>query len=303
MLDMRIVTFLAVCRNMSFTRAAGELCITQPAVSQHIRSLEEYYGVKLFRYTGKKLYLTGSGEYLRRSFETIRNDADRVRERIGRAGVRPALKLGATMSIGGFYLPARLGRYLAAHPDVDLSLTIQDTKDLLRLLEGGEVELAFCEGYFNKAEHENRLIRRERIECFCGREYPLPDAVSIEELFAHRILLREEGSGTREVFERMLRARGYEIGSFPNRCQVNDPHTILQLLLAGAGISFLYRTVGEALAESGRLRTVRVADFGMEHEFNAVWNKSSLFSPEYGAIVDEITRELPFPSPAAPENG
>ena len=74
MLDFRIDTFLAVCRSMNFTRAAEELHITQPAVSQHIRYLEKSYGVKLFDYQGKRLSLTTAGEALFSAAVTMKHD-------------------------------------------------------------------------------------------------------------------------------------------------------------------------------------------------------------------------------------
>lgn len=288
MLDVKIQTFLAVCRNMSFTKAANELFITQPAVSQHIKSLEQYYGTKLFSYHGRKLSLTEQGALLCRFFETIYHDTLRIEKMVKQMPVKRTLHFGATMSIGGFYLPDRLSRYLQLHPNLNVSLTIQDTEDLLHLLDNGVVDFAFCEGYFNKAEYGSRCIQREEIVCFCAKSYPIPNVICIEDLFEHRMILRESGSGTREVLERMLRAHGYEIEHFPNRCEVNNPHTILQLLLSGIGVSFLYRTVGEKLLKSGELKVIQIPDFRMEHEFNMVWNQNSVFTEQYQQIAEEL---------------
>lgn len=288
MLDVKIETFLAVCRNMSFTKAANELFITQPAVSQHIKYLEHHYGTKLFSYSGRKLSLTEQGALLCRFFETIHHDTLRIEEMIKQIPTKKTLRLGATMSIGGFYLPDRLSRYLQLHPDWNVSLTIQDTEDLLHLLDNGALDFAFCEGYFHKAEYGNCCIQKEEIVCFCAKSYPIPNVICIEDLFEHRILLREYGSGTREVLERMLRAHGYEIEHFSSRCEVNSPHTILQLLLSGMGVSFLYWTVGEKLLKSGELKVIQISDFRMEHEFNMVWNQNSVFTEQYQQIAEEL---------------
>lgn len=288
MLDVKIETFLAVCRNMSFTKAANELFITQPAVSQHIKYLEKYYGTKLFSYSGRKLSLTEQGALLCRFFETIHHDTLRIEEMIKQIPTKKTLRLGATMSIGGFYLPDRLSRYMRLHPHLHISLIIQDTKDLLNKLDNGEVDLVLCEGYFNKAEYGSRCVQQDEIICLCAKNYPIPNVICIEDLFEHRVILRESGSGTREVLERMLRAHGYETEHFLNRCEVNNPHIILQLLCSGIGVSFLYRTVGEKLLKSGELKEIQIPDFQMEHEFNAVWNQNSVFTEQYQQIMEEL---------------
>ncbi len=146
MLDFRIETFLSVCRNMSYTKAANELYITQPAVSQHIKSLEKHYGAKLFFYNGKKLILTEQGELLRQFFESVHHDSARIEDMVRHIHTKRVIRLGATMSIGGFYLPEKLSRYILAHPEYNVTLTIQDTRDLLKMLDNGEVDFAMCEG-------------------------------------------------------------------------------------------------------------------------------------------------------------
>ena len=101
MLDFRTETFLCVCRHMNFTRAAGELGITQPAVSQHIHFLEEYYHARLFAMNGKKLSLTEQGEHLRRALTTIRDDEALLQKELQDiAGRTKPLAIGATMTVG-----------------------------------------------------------------------------------------------------------------------------------------------------------------------------------------------------------
>lgn len=85
MLDFRVETFLAVCRHMNFTRAARELSITQPAVSHHIRYLEQAYGAVLFRHNGKRLQLTEAGEILRRTLLTMKHDEQHLQKRMQQA--------------------------------------------------------------------------------------------------------------------------------------------------------------------------------------------------------------------------
>ena len=109
MLDFRMDTFLAVCRHRNYTRAAEELNITQPAVTQHIQYLQSYYGVKLFSYQNKRLALTEEGELLRNAALCMLHDEEKLKRdvkdlRLGRRSIR----FGATLTIGEYLLPERL---------------------------------------------------------------------------------------------------------------------------------------------------------------------------------------------------
>ena len=152
MLDFRVETFLAVCRHMNFTKAARELSITQPAVSHHIRYLEQAYGAALFRHNGKRLQLTEAGEILRRTLLTMKHDEQHLQKRMQQAatGTRD-YSFGATLSVAEFMLNEALGRFLHLHPDSRIRMQVADTKVLLSKLDSGELDFAVVEGDFPKA--------------------------------------------------------------------------------------------------------------------------------------------------------
>ena len=133
MQDFRMETFLAVCRLGSYTRAAEELNITQPAVTQHIQHLQTYYGVRLLDYRSKRLTLTPEGELLRRAALTMRHDEEKLKRELAdlRQG-RRALRFGATLTVGEYLLPPRLAAYLKANPDVELHMTVDNTRKIGR---------------------------------------------------------------------------------------------------------------------------------------------------------------------------
>ncbi len=291
MLDLRMTTFLTVCQYMNFTRAAEALSLTQPAVSQHIRFLEEHYGVKLFRYCGKKLSLTAEGTYLRAMAQTLSHDARRIREDISHIGKRKRFYLGATLSIGEFFLPDRLSTFLSRRDDTDISVTVADTAALLPLIDAGKLDCLLCEGYFNKNEYDHMLIRREQMCIFAGAEHDTAHIRCLQDLFKETLLLREEGSGTREIFERFLWENNYSLGNFSRIHTFSSPHLILRMLLDGMGISVLYRAVGEEKLKTGALKEILLPGFDVAHEFNAVWKKGSVFGAEYEALLRDLLGE------------
>lgn len=289
MLDFRTDTFLCVCKYRNFTRAAAELNLTQPCVSQHIRHLENYYGTKLFRYDNKTLRLTEAGEKVYGALLSFRHDEIYLKESLRSSGTQAeTLKLGATLSIGEYFLPNRLVRFLQGSVPMQMELTISDTQDLLARLDDGTLDFALVEGFFKKTDYESIRIRREELVAVCGARYPLGNIRSIADLFAYPLITREPGSGTREVLERYLMENGYSISCFPRRSTVNDLSVIRKLLENNLGVSFLYRAVVEKDMKDGRLVSIPIPGCHISHEFNFIWRKNSIFSDRYRMLFRRL---------------
>ena len=199
MLDFRMETFLTVCRYMNFTRASEKLNITQPAVSQHIRFLEKHYNTKLFRYEGKKLRLTGAGEILRNASLTMMHDEQSMQNEMQKTEQEAEIRFGATRTIGDAVMGQVLEKYLARYPQARIHMEVENTHDLLVRLDEGRIDFALVEGFFKKTEYDFQIFSREKYIAVCSPDYTFrntPDC--IEKLFQERLLLREEGSGTRD---------------------------------------------------------------------------------------------------------
>ena len=151
MLDFRAETFLAVCKYMNFTHAADALNLTQPAVSQHIKYLENRYHAPLFLRENKKLTLTPAGEILRSALETMRNDETTIEERMKESlSAKKVLTFGVTMTIGEYAIVPALSRFVKLHPDTDFHIRYGNTQTLLSALHEGTIDFAIVEGYFQK---------------------------------------------------------------------------------------------------------------------------------------------------------
>ena len=143
MLDFRMDTFLAVCQYMNYTRAAQELNITQPAVSQHIRWLEEQYGTTLFHYANKRLSLTPAGELLRSVALTMKHDEQMLLRRLHDPGaLADRLTFGVTPTVGMSLIPEPLARYHAQYPDAPITMRVSNTENLCAALDQGELDFA-----------------------------------------------------------------------------------------------------------------------------------------------------------------
>lgn len=292
MLDLKVTTFLKVCETMNYTKAAEELHLTQPAVTKHIQSLEDYYQVKLFQYQNRNLSLTEEGIFLRRVLTTMNQDVMKLRGKVQRKEKRNRIRIGATLSIGNYSLIECIPDLLSAFSDVDVSLTIADTTILLDSFQKNKLDFIFCEGNFPKALYESKLICEVPLAVFCGANYPLHQIQRVSDLLSHTLIIREPGSGTRDIFENFLRFSGYTISDFPNYHEVNHTEAILKLLAANMGISVLYENVGAEMVDRGLLKKISLEQYHLVHEFNLIWNKSSIPDDQLTPYVDFIRNQL-----------
>ena len=285
MLDFRIETFLAVCQCMNFTRASEKLNITQPAVSQHIRFLEKHYNTKLFRYEGKKLCLTGAGEILRNASLTMMHDEISLQSEMMKSEEVEAIRFGATRTVGDALMGNILEKYLRRYPDADIHMLVDNTQGLLKRLDNGEIDFALVEGFFKKSEYDFRKFSEENFIAVCSPGYQFkktPD--KIENIFQERLLMREEGSGTREVLERWLDSHNLSAADFNKVMEVGSLHTIKELTKAGCGITFLYEAAVREELKTGTLMRIPLKDFSVSHEFTFIWRRGSIYADRYGEV-------------------
>ena len=304
MLDFRVETFLAVCQTMNFTRAAEQLHITQPAVSQHIHALEEQYGAKLFRSQGKQLQLTESGRLFFRTAAAMHHDDLRLREALHQENTRRRLRFGATLTIGEYIMPGPLHRLLEREPDIQLYMLTANTQELLKLLDQGELDFAIVEGYFDKQAYDSLVYCTQRYIPVCSAEHPFSHPVRrLEDLLEERLLVREPGSGTRNVLERALEVRNLSVRNFRRVTELGSLNLIKSLVCAGAGISFFYQPVVQQELEAGKLREIPLEDCSIYHDFTFLWRRGSLFAADYREIYSLLRQGLPFPPEAVDSGG
>lgn len=290
MLDFRIKTFLTVCKYMSFTRASEELNLTQPAVSQHIKYLEGVYDAPLFIRDKKCLSLSPAGEILRSALESVRNDENTLKKRMKESlSGKKVLTFGVTMTIGEYAITSSLARLIEAHPDTDFQIHYGNTETLLAELYEGTLDFAIVEGYFEPENYQTRIYRNEEYIAVASSEHRFVKPVhSLQDLTSECVLLREPGSGTREILSRALALKNLSIADFARSVEVGNIHTIVALLRQDCGISFLYKAAVQQEIDAGTLRQIPLNDLMLRHDFTFIWNKDSVFSGEYDEIFEEL---------------
>lgn len=287
MLDFRIETFLTLCRVMNYTRTAQILNVTQPTITQHIRYLEEEYECKLFSYTGKTLSLTLQGEQLRDFALSMAYNNQRIQERMRQSrGQQPVMRLGATKTIGEFVIGPMISTYLRKNPECRLSLLVDNTHTLLKLLERGELDFAVVEGFFDKSKYGYQIFQKEDFIGVCAAEHPLADRVlTMDDIMAQNIIIREPGSGTRAIFEQLLKQQNYSFESIAHITIISDFSVIKQLVRDKIGIAFLYEPVVRTELANGTLKKLHLASMQAQREFNYVYLRDTLFLNEWRVFL------------------
>lgn len=288
MLDYRTHTFLAAYRLRSFTHAAEELHVTQPAVSQHIRQLERHYGCPLFEKSGRGVEPTVAGHILYRALSTIEGDVARAgaeaRAAMGEGQRGMPLRFGCTRTVGDFVAPRVLAAHLERHPHAPILMRTGNTRELTVLLEGGEIDFALVEGSFDRSLFDWEPFLREPFAAV-ARSGGRP--ASVRELLGHRLVLREPGSGTRRILEEHLATRSLSVEDFAETIELGSISAIKACVRAGGGVSFLYRMAAEEELASGDLVDVTPLDLPIEHDMSLIWQRGSLYADRYRELLGE----------------
>lgn len=269
MLDYRMDTFLALCDTMNYRETAERLHITQPAVTQHIQFLERAYRCRLFLYENRHLTKTEAGAMLEQYARAMRYNDREVRQALHKR-VGTEIKVGATKTIGDYVIVEQIRRYLSSG-DNALTLIVDNTEHLLRLLEENRLDFAIVEGFFDKQLFDSRCLRTEPFVGICQKGHPFAGReIPVEELLAETIIHREEGSGTRAILEQKLNGYNETLNQFRRHICISSFKVILELVKAGIGVSFVYEVLADSEPDLCRFSLQGDA---IVREFNLVWLK------------------------------
>lgn len=270
MLDTKLYTFLQLAQCSTTLECARLLHLTQPAVSQHIKALETQYGTKLFQKEGRRLVLTSQGKRLFQLCQRLHTMDQQIHREMRQAS-QTSLQLGVTLSIAHGCMAQLMPRLLDAFCPMQLHLNQQNTAQLLHQLDNGQLDLAFLEGNFAHHEYTYRPFYQSRFVGLCAPFSPWISCTQLTQLLDAPLLLRETGSGTRDIFESECRARNLDPSDFSTCSTINHIPTLLELTAQGRGITFAYEAAAQSLLKEGRLAVIPLQDFVLARSFHGVW--------------------------------
>ena len=265
--------FLTVARRLSYSRAAEELYISQPAVSRHVHALEKDLGAKLLGQIGNRVHLTDAGrivfDYAQRVFALTEETQRALAELEGLE--RGYLRLGASSTPGIYLLPSVVALFRERYPGVELSLTIGNSQQIEERVLKNELDLGFVGARFLPELQVQPLVRDELVLVVpTGHPFSAREGISPRELERETFILREAGSGTRRVVEEELARVGVTLQQPLELCGCE---AVKRAVAAGMGIAVVSGYGITLEVEHGLLRTVAMPELRVVRELSIISHK------------------------------
>jgi DNA-binding transcriptional LysR family regulator len=279
MADRRLQVFHTVARLLSFTKAAEQLHMTQPAVTFQIRQLEDQFNTRLFDRTHNRISLTEAGkrvfDYADRIFALNIEMENAVREITGE--ISGILILGASTTIAEYMLPALLGDFKRKYPEVAIRLRVSNTEGIVSMVENNTIDLGVVEAPVSNKNLVVEECRKDQLVLIVPPNHELASrkTFDISELKDYPYICREEGSGTREVLRDSMENVGVEQGGLSVVMELGSPESIKGAVEAGMGVSILSRSTVSKELRLGSLVAINLEP-NVERPFSFVHQKHKL---------------------------
>jgi DNA-binding transcriptional LysR family regulator len=285
----QLVTLSLVGKYLSFTRAAESMGVSQPSVSQQIRELERVCSAPLVLQQGRRLKLTPLGEDLARIGEHIALDRERAARSIlaHHAGEAGHIVVGSSMTTGAFVLPRAIARFESTHPQVRVDVRIANTFDVAEMVSEDIADVGVVEGPVSRDELVAIPFATDRLRCFASPRNPLARKVSLQaaDFTTATLLIREEGSGTREVVLAALDDAGIRFGRF---MLFGTIEAIKQAATEGLGVSWIPLVAVQAELQANMLVQLNVENVVVERKFSVVRRRDTAPSPAAGLFIETL---------------
>lgn len=250
----QLEVFLAVIETQSTTKGAEKLNLSQSAVSSALSDLEHQLGVQLFERAGKRLMINENARLLFPRAKALLEQANELSHLFQDGG--SMLKIGASTTIGNYLLPQVIARYRELHPGSQMELRVANSAAIAEAVANFDVDIGFIEGPCHRMELECQIWRQDDMVIFCAKHHPLANqTVSAQELAECQWILRESGSGTREVVEQLLLP---QLHHFNLVMELGNSEAIKHAVCHSQTVSCLSKAVVEEQLESGRLARIHL---------------------------------------------
>jgi len=285
----QLKVFERVAKRLSFTRAAEELYLTQPAVSMQIKQFEETIGLPLFERLGKKIYLTRAGEELYRLSKAISLQLDEAEQLIeelkGTDGGRLVVAVASTVH---YFAIRLLAEFCQRYPKVKVSFKVTNRKGLLQQLEDNEADIVLMGLPPEELDLKSEAFMDNPLVMIAPAGHPLVGkrGIGLEEMRGEIFLMREQGSGTRTSVERFLAERGLSLST---SMEMNTNDAIKQGVEVGLGLGVVSLHTIERELEDGRLAVLDVEHFPIMRQWYMVHRAGKRLS-SVGHAFEEFVR-------------
>lgn len=284
--DLKIFIAVAECGKMNL--AAKKLYISQPSVSQTIQELEKYYGVKLFERLSQRLYITDVGKELLPYAYHIVDSYNKAEEMLQHAGEQPVIRIGASITVGTCFLEGLVDT-VEKTIDIKINAVIDNTTTIEHMVLNSALDIGIVEGMVESPDLIQIPLYEDELVIIAGKEHPFytRKEIAIEELNGQSEASREDGSQTRNQYERLLAEKG--IGLYQKWNSTNT-EAIKNIVMQGKDIAILSRMLVEKEVRNGELSIVPVKDVQVKREINLIYHKNKFISRSLEEFIEICRR-------------
>ena len=273
--------FVCVAKHLSMTKAAAELFIAQPAVSNAISEIEKNYNIKLFERINKRLFLTDEGKTLLIKAQSALTAFDEFEESATNSSKKPRLKIGSSLTIGKQKIPSLLQELKQRFPDIDFQISINQTSIIESKILNGTLDFAFIQGRPSDPNIKSRLVECNTLIVACGKDYNIPETVTLKELCKYDLLLREDEGVSREFLDHIFESENILVN--PVMESISN-QALISAAVRNLGVTILPEALLARRLKNGELRKINVFDYEFTRNSYLIYHKDKTF----GSIKKEI---------------
>lgn len=283
--------FIAVCECGKMSLAAKKLYISQPSVSQAISEIEHHYGIKLFERLSKKLFITEAGEKLLSYARHIVTLFDEMEDSISAKSNNFSLKIGATITVGTCVINSILNPFERNCPEVKTQVIIENTAIIEGMLLKNQLDIGVVEGEIKSSDIVKFPIIPDELILVCPPSHQLSnlESINIEQLQDLDFVLREKGSGTRELFEKALENSKITINE---KWTCNNSEAIKNAVINNQGLTVISKMLVEKELQCKKLHHILINDVKLSRNFNLVYHKNKYLSDHLKSFISSCLKQV-----------
>lgn len=289
-IDLKAISLLKVAEYENFTNAAKELCISQPAISNHIKAVEEELGFKIFERGTSGIHLTEKGAIVIKYISQMNSIAESLKQALASDKLcATVLRVGITHTVESSLVVDAIAKYLnKSAPGVSIRITSGTSKSLYKQLKNGEIDFIIMEGSYDDPDLNNVMLGTDSLVLVTSPSNHLAskNTVTLDEMREENLIMRLPDSNTMKTFASALKERNKSLSDFNIILEIDNIATIKDLIRRDFGVSILAKSVCQDEVRKGKLAILNIENISMVREMNLVYPRDF----EHAEAIDGIVR-------------
>ena len=295
--DHKLRVFCTVAETKSFSKASSIIHLSQPAVSLQVQALEEIYETKLFDRSNNTVVLTSAGQLLYKYSKEILALYANTEKELGKLTglVKGSLTIGASSTIANYLLPCVIADFHKIHPKTRINMLVGNSRRVVEMLNSGVIDLGLVEGDVTRQKISVEKLVQDELILVMSPTHPWVGrkSIPISELAEQSFILREEGSGTRQMIEKHLSKYGMSPQHMNISLILGSTESIKAAVEQGMGLSILSRWAVRKETQDGSLKKATFSEVRLFRNFSIVYGKNNYFPHIFETFV-EFIKEYPL---------